>query len=175
MIYEVKKYGSSVLRVVAEPVREVNDEIREILSNMVETMFATDGVGLAAPQVGFSLRMFVCNVGIAEGDIQIKKIINPVITPLTEEVVAIEEGCLSVPGIYKKVDRIAKIKIQYQNEKGEGIEEIVEDFPAIVMQHEYDHLEATLFVDRVSPMAKRMIAKKLQVLKKETMQDEEEQ
>lgn len=174
MIYEVKKYGSPVLRVVAEPVKEVNDEIREILSNMVETMFATDGVGLAAPQVGFSLRMFICNVGIEEGEILIKKIINPVITPLTEDVVAIEEGCLSVPGIYKKVDRIAKIKIQYQNEKGEDVEEIVEDFPAIVMQHEFDHLEATLFVDRVSPMAKKMIAKKLQALKKETMRDEQE-
>lgn len=172
MIYEVKKYGSSVLRTIAEPVAEVNEEIREILSNMVETMFAADGVGLAAPQVGFSLRMFVCNVGTEEGETLIKKIINPTITALTEEIISIEEGCLSVPGIYKKVERIAKIKIEYQNEKGEQIEEVVEGFPAIVMQHEYDHLEATLFVDRVSPMAKRMIWKKLQALKKETMQDD---
>lgn len=174
MIYEVKKYGSSVLRVVAEPVKEVNDEIREILSNMVETMFASDGVGLAAPQVGFSLRMFVCNVGMEEEEEQIKKIINPVITPLTDEIIWIEEGCLSVPGIYKKVERVAKIKIQYWNENGEEVEEIVEGFPAIVMQHEYDHLEATLFVDRVSPMAKRMIAKKLQSLKKEAMENEQQ-
>lgn len=174
MTYEVKKYGSAVLRKIAEPVAEVNDEIREILENMVETMFASNGVGLAAPQVGFSLRMFVCDIGMGEGESIIKKIINPQITPLTEEIIAIEEGCLSIPGIYKKVDRIAKIKIVYQNEQGESVEEIVEGFPAIVMQHEYDHLEATLFVDRVSPMAKRMISKKLQHLKKDTMQHETE-
>lgn len=137
---------------------------------MVETMYARDGVGLAAPQVGISLRMFVCDIGTPE-ESNVKKIINPLITPLTEETISVEEGCLSIPGIYKKVERIAKLKLEYQNEQGEFVEEILEGFPAIVVQHEYDHLEATLFVDRVSPMAKRMIAKKLQALKKETMKD----
>ena len=170
MIYEIKKYGDSVLRKIAEKVEEVNDEIREILWNMVETMYARDGVGLAAPQVGISLRMFVCDIGTPE-ESNVKKIINPLITPLTEETISVEEGCLSIPGIYKKVERIAKLKLEYQNEQGEFVEEILEGFPAIVVQHEYDHLEATLFVDRVSPMAKRMIAKKLQALKKETMKD----
>ncbi|AYV95507.1 peptide deformylase [Fusobacterium necrophorum subsp. funduliforme] len=170
MIYEIKKYGDSVLRKIAEKVEEVNDEIREILRNMVETMYARDGVGLAAPQVGISLRMFVCDIGTPE-ESNVKKIINPLITPLTEETISVEEGCLSIPGIYKKVERIAKLKLEYQNEQGEFVEEILEGFPAIVVQHEYDHLEATLFVDRVSPMAKRMIAKKLQALKKETMKD----
>lgn len=170
MIYEIKKYGDSVLRKIAEKVEEVNDEIREILRNMVETMYARDGVGLAAPQVGISLRMFVCDLGTPE-ESNVKKIINPLITPLTEETISVEEGCLSIPGIYKKVERIAKLKLEYQNEQGEFVEEILEGFPAIVVQHEYDHLEATLFVDRVSPMAKRMIAKKLQALKKETMKD----
>ena len=170
MIYEIKKYGDSVLRKIAEKVEEVNDEIREILRNMVETMYAMDGVGLAAPQVGISLRMFVCDIGTPE-ESNVKKIINPLITPLTEETISVEEGCLSIPGIYKKVERIAKLKLEYQNEQGEFVEEILEGFPAIVVQHEYDHLEATLFVDRVSPMAKRMIAKKLQALKKETMKD----
>ena len=170
MIYEIKKYGDSVLRKIEEKVEEVNDEIREILRNMVETMYARDGVGLAAPQVGISLRMFVCDIGTPE-ESNVKKIINPLITPLTEETISVEEGCLSIPGIYKKVERIAKLKLEYQNEQGEFVEEILEGFPAIVVQHEYDHLEATLFVDRVSPMAKRMIAKKLQALKKETMKD----
>ena len=170
MIYEIKKYGDSVLRKIAEKVEEVNDEIREILRNMVETMYARDGVGLAAPQVGISLRMFVCDIGTPE-ESNVKKIINPLITALTEETISVEEGCLSIPGIYKKVERIAKLKLEYQNEQGEFVEEILEGFPAIVVQHEYDHLEATLFVDRVSPMAKRMIAKKLQALKKETMKD----
>ncbi|KDE71340.1 peptide deformylase [Fusobacterium necrophorum DAB] len=170
MIYEIKKYGDPVLRKITEKVEEVNDEIREILRNMVETMYARDGVGLAAPQVGISLRMFVCDIGTPE-ESNVKKVINPLITPLTEETISVEEGCLSIPGIYKKVERIAKLKLEYQNEQGEFMEEILEGFPAIVVQHEYDHLEATLFVDRVSPMAKRMIAKKLQALKKETMKD----
>lgn len=173
MIYEIKKYGSAVLRKVAEPVVEVNDEIREILDNMVETMYATDGVGLAAPQVGMSLRMFVCDIGREEEPL-VKKIINPKISSLSDEIISIEEGCLSIPGIYKKVERTAKIKIEYLNEKGEAVEEVLEGFPAIVVQHEYDHLEATLFVDKVSPMAKRMIAKKLQAMKKETIQNGEE-
>lgn len=146
MIYEIKKYGDPVLRKITEKVEEVNDEIREILRNMVETMYARDGVGLAAPQVGISLRMFVCDIGTPE-ESNVKKIINPLITPLTEETISVEEGCLSIPGIYKKVERIAKLKLEYQNEQGEFMEEILEGFPAIVVQHEYDHLEATLFVD----------------------------
>ena len=99
----------------------------------------------------------------------LRKVVNPVITPLTEEKIDWEEGCLSIPGIYKKVERVAKIRVDYLNEKGEKVTEELEGFPAIVMQHEFDHLEAVLFVDRISPMAKRMVTKKLQALKKETL------
>lgn len=165
MIYEIKKYGSEILRQVAEKVENIDDEILEILNNMLETLKHTRGVGLAAPQVGISKRIFICDNG--EGTF--KKVINPVITPLTDETISLEEGCLSVPGIYKQVHRIAKIKIEYLNEKGEHITEEVEGLLAIIMQHEYDHLNATLFIDRISPISKRMIAKKLQLLKKETL------
>lgn len=167
MIYEIRKYGDPILREVAHKVEKVDDEILEILDNMVETMYSTKGVGLAAPQVGISKRIFVCD----QGDGVIRKIINPVITPLTDTLIDCEEGCLSVPGIYKKVQRPEKIKIEYMNEKGEEITEEVEGFLAIIMQHEYDHLEAVLFVDRISPIAKRMISKKLQNLKKETLRE----
>lgn len=167
MIYEIRKYGDPILREVAHKVEKVDDEILEILDNMVETMYSTKGVGLAAPQVGISKRIFVCD----QGDGVIRKIINPVITPLTDTLIDCEEGCLSVPGIYKKVQRPEKIKIEYMNEKGEEVTEEVEGFLAIIMQHEYDHLEAVLFVDRISPIAKRMISKKLQNLKKETLRE----
>ncbi|MBM6690450.1 peptide deformylase [Fusobacterium mortiferum] len=167
MIYEIKKYGETVLREIAQEVDKIDDEILEILDNMVETMHSAKGVGLAAPQVGISKRIFVCD----QGDGVVRKVINPVITPLTEKLMDYEEGCLSVPGIYKKVQRPEKIKIEYLNEKGESVTEEVEGFLAIIMQHEYDHLNAVLFVDKVSPMAKRMISKKLQLLKKETLKE----
>lgn len=167
MIYEIKKYGEAVLKNMAEPVKleEINDEFRIFLNNMVETMYATDGIGLAAPQVGVSKRIFVCD----DGEGKVRKVINPVITELTDETQEYEEGCLSVPGIFRKVERVKKINIKYLNENGEEIDEDVEGFLPVVMQHENDHLNGVLFVERVSPMAKRMIAKKLQVLKKETM------
>lgn len=167
MIYEIKKYGETALREIAQEVDKIDDEILEILDNMVETMHLAKGVGLAAPQVGISKRMFVCD----QGDGVVRKVINPVITPLTEKLMDFEEGCLSIPGIYKKVQRPEKIKIEYLSEKGESVTEEVEGSLAIIMQHEYDHLNAVLFVDKVSPMAKRMISKKLQLLKKETLKE----
>lgn len=167
MIYEIKKYGETALREIAQEVDKIDDEILEILDNMVETMHSAKGVGLAAPQVGISKRIFVCD----QGDGVVRKVINPVITPLTEKLMDYEEGCLSIPGIYKKVQRPEKIKIEYLNEKRECVTEEVEGFLAIIMQHEYDHLNAVLFVDKVSPMAKRMISKKLQLLKKETLKE----
>ena len=167
MIYEIKKYGETALREIAQEVDKIDDEILEILDNMVETMHSAKGVGLAAPQVGISKRIFVCD----QGDGVVRKVINPVITPLTEKLMDFEEGCLSIPGIYKKVQRPEKIKIEYLSEKGESVTEEVEGSLAIIMQHEYDHLNAVLFVDKVSPMAKRMISKKLQLLKKETLKE----
>ncbi|WP_300341803.1 peptide deformylase [Fusobacterium sp.] len=167
MIYEIRKYGDPILREVAQKVEKIDDEILEILDSMVETMYETKGVGLAAPQVGISKRIFVCD----QGDGVVRKVINPVITPLTENLIECEEGCLSVPGIYKKVQRPEKIRVEYMNEKGEEVTEEVEGFLAIIMQHEFDHLEAVLFVDKISPIAKRMISKKLQSLKKETLRE----
>ena len=169
MIYELKKYGDPILREKSTEVEVIDEKIQEILDNMVETMYETKGVGLAAPQVGLNKRMFVADWS-GEGE-ALRKVINPVITPLTKELIDWEEGCLSVPGIYKKVERPKKVRIEYLNEKGEKVVEELEGFPAIVVQHEFDHLEAILFVDKISPMAKRMISKKLQALKKETLKN----
>lgn len=170
MVYKIKKYGEDVLREVATEVETIDEDILTLLDDMVETMYETKGVGLAAPQVGVSKRIFVCD----QGDGVVRKIINPVIIPLTQEIIEYEEGCLSVPGIYKKVQRINQIQINYTNEKNEKVQEIVEGFLAVIMQHEFDHLEGTLFVDKVSPVAKRMISNKLKNMKKETLKEREE-
>lgn len=170
MVYKIKKYGEDVLREVATEVETIDEDILTLLDDMVETMYETKGVGLAAPQVGVSKRIFVCD----QGDGVVRKIINPVIIPLTQETIEYEEGCLSVPGIYKKVQRINQIQINYINEKNEKVQEIVEGFLAVIMQHEFDHLNGTLFVDKVSPVAKRMITNKLKNMKKETLKEREE-
>ena len=167
MVFEIRKYGDDVLKQIAKEVElsEINDEFRKFLDDMVETMYETDGIGLAAPQVGVSKRVFVCEDGTGK----IRKLINPVIEPLTEETQEFEEGCLSVPGIYKKVERPKKVMLKYLNENGESVEEIAEDLLAVVVQHENDHLN-----EKISPMAKRLIAKKLANMKKETKRIMEE-
>ena len=172
MVYEIKRYGEEVLKQIAKEVKlnEINDEFRKFLDDMVETMYETDGVGLAAPQVGVSKRVFVCD----DGNGVVRKVINPIVVPLTEETQEFEEGCLSVPGIYKKVERPKRVLLKYLNENGEEVEEIAENFLAVVVQHENDHLDGILFVEKISPMAKRLIAKKLANIKKETKRIKEE-
>lgn len=164
MIYDIKIYGDESLRKVAEPVAEINEEILEILDNMVLTMREAKGVGLAAPQVGINKRMFVIDVG----DGKLRKVINPKFTKFSDEIVGHEEGCLSVPGVHKTVKRPSWIEISYTNENGEEIVERAEELLCRAFQHEYDHLEAILFVDKISPVAKRVISGKLKQLKKES-------
>lgn len=163
MVYDIKIYGNDCLRSVAEPVVEINSEILETLDNMVDTMRNIRGVGLAAPQVGINKRMFV--IEVEEGEV--RKVINPEILELSDVIESNDEGCLSVPGIYKPVKRSVTVKIKYQNEKGEEVIEEATDLLGRAFQHEFDHLEGVLFVDKISPVAKRMVSKKLQMLKKE--------
>lgn len=164
MIYEIKKYGEECLVKESVPVEEITDEILEILDNMVETMHDANGVGLAAPQVGINKRFFVIDIG----DGVVRKIINPEILEFSESISESDEGCLSVPGIYKKVKRAYEIKVKYMNELGEVKEETINGFLAKAFQHEFDHLTGTLFIEKISPMAKRLIAQKLKHIKRET-------
>ena len=114
MVFEIRKYGDDVLKQIAKEVEqsEIYNEFIKFLDDMFETMYETDGLGLAAPQVGVSKRVFVCE----DGRGKIRKIINPVIESLTEETQEFEEGCLSVPGIYKNVERPKKVMLKYLNE-----------------------------------------------------------
>ena len=157
---DIQIYGKAVLTNVADPVKEITPELQKTLEEMIPMLVTYHGVGLAAPQVGISERFFVMNAGD-----KVRKVVNPEILLAGSAMVEMEEGCLSVPGIHKKVRRPRRITVKYQNELGETIVEELKDFPARVFQHEYDHLDGILFVDRISPMSRRLIERQLAVLK----------
>lgn len=165
MILEIKTYGDPVLRKESEEVKEINEDILKLINDMAETMYDAPGVGLAAPQIGVNKRIFVIDT-----DGVLKKVINPVFLENSNETEDEEEGCLSVPGIYKKVKRPKKVKVKYLNEKGEEVIEEAEGLYARALQHENDHLNGVMFVDKISNISKKLTAKKLEKLKKETIE-----
>lgn len=144
MILDITKLGEDVLRQVAVPVPEVTDEIRQLAEDMFETMIDANGVGLAAPQIGKSIRMFVL---IADDDVK-RVFINPQIIKTSEEVCDYDEGCLSIPQVYETISRPAKVTVQALNEKGKPFTLEAEGFLARIIQHEYDHLDGILYIDR---------------------------
>ena len=165
MIYEIRTFGDEALRDEAQRVEKIDEEIASVVEKMVETMKFAEGVGLAAPQVGINKRILV----IDAGDGITRRVINPEFLEYSHEIVEREEGCLSIPGVYKKVKRPARVKVKYTNEKGVEVVEEADGLLARIFQHEVDHLNSILFVDKLSPVAKRMVARKLQILKKETL------
>ena len=144
MVLDVVKLGEDSLRQKSEPIPEVNDEIRQLAEDMFETMIEADGVGLACPQIGKSLRMFVL---IADDDVR-RVFINPVILKTSEELCDYEEGCLSIPQFSENISRPAKVTIQALNEKGKPFTLEADGFLARIIQHEYDHLDGILYIDR---------------------------
>lgn len=144
MILDITKLGEEILRKKADPVPEVTDEIRKLADDMFETMIAADGVGLAGPQVGKNLRMFVL---IADDDVR-RVFINPQIIKTSEEVCDYDEGCLSIPQVYETITRPAKVTVQALNEKGRPFTLEADGFLARIIQHEYDHLDGILYIDR---------------------------
>lgn len=155
-------FGHPTLKKVAEKVEKFDDELRETLNEMVNLMRKANGVGLAANQVDIPRRFFVLEY---EG--VLKKVVNPEILEFSEEKVDFEEGCLSIPGIYKKVVRPKKIKVKYFDENGIEVQEELDEMWARAFQHELDHLDGILFTERLSVMNKRLVAKKIEVLKKD--------
>ncbi len=155
-MYRIRIYGDPILRKKAKKVEIFDKNLKDILENMVETMYLGDGVGLAGPQVGLSLRIFVMDWG--EGPV---KVINPEIIEMSDEKVVDEEGCLSLPDIFENVERAKWIKVRYQDENANFVERTFEDYPARIFQHEYDHLEGILFIDRISPAKRALLKQKL--------------
>jgi peptide deformylase len=162
MIYEIQTYGKQVLRTKTEEIPVIDDEVKTLISNMFETMYAAEGIGLAAPQVGKSVRLFVIDISPLEPDEKKRVYINPKIYAFGEEKDDYEEGCLSIPTVREIVTRPTSIRIRYQDETGKHFDEEVDEFLARVIQHEYDHLEATLFVDHLSSLKRSLLKKTLQ-------------
>lgn len=169
---KVYEYPHPILKKKSVPVapEEFGEELRKMLDDMLETMYEEIGVGLAAPQVGISKRMIVIDY---ERDDEGGKpgnpmyLVNPEIVWKSEEKVCGTEGCLSVPEQRAEVERFAAIKVKYQDVDGK--EHIVEtdDFLAIVLQHEIDHLDGILYIDRISRLKRQMLVKKLEKMRKE--------
>ena len=155
-------YGHPVLRQKSVKVENIDESLREKLNEMVKLMRKANGIGLAANQVETAQRFFVLEV-----DGNVKKIINPEILEFGDEFVEYEEGCLSIPMIYKKVNRPDRIKVKYYNEKEEEITEELTGMWARAFQHEFDHIDGVLFIDKLSPMNKRLVTKKLEILKRD--------
>jgi peptide deformylase len=130
---------------------------------MVLFMRDKHGVGLASPQIGVSQRFFVMDAGG-----KVRKVINPEILSFGNSTAEMEEGCLSLPGISMRVRRSKRIAVRYQNETGETVREELKDYPARVFQHEFDHLNGILFVDRIAQIARRMVIRDLERLAKKT-------
>lgn len=159
-------YGHPVLRATAEDVSPDYPELKKLIDDMFETMYTSEGVGLAAPQIGKSIRLVVIDADpVAENfpDCAGKKmvLINPEIEVLEGDKVTRSEGCLSLPGLSEDVKRIEKIRLNWLDENFEEHEEIIEGFLARIVQHECDHLEGMVYIDHISPIRKQMIRRKL--------------
>lgn len=150
--------GDEVLNKVAEPVKNIDSSIKELSREMIETMHQADGVGLAAPQVGLSLRMFVTDVE-EDGP---RVFINPQIIKTSIKETVYEEGCLSVPGIWAEVKRPAEVTVQAYNEKGSPFTLEARGMLARCIQHEYDHLNGTLFISKVDEKKREKILSALE-------------
>lgn len=166
MILPIYLYGQAVLRKPTEEVAPDSLDIKQLVEDMLETLTAADGCGLAAPQIGKALRMFIVD-GTALGEdypdcTDFKQaFVNPEILEESEETASYSEGCLSLPGISENVVRPATIKVRYQDLDFQWHEETFTGFKARIVQHEYDHLEAHVFTDRISPIRKQFVRNKL--------------
>lgn len=166
MILPIYLYGQPVLRKETKELDKDYPKLDELIANMFETMYNAEGIGLAAPQVGLDLRLFVVDLEpLAEDDPKytgFKKVfINPQIIESKGDLVKMNEGCLSLPGLSESVERESIIRIQYLDENFVEHDEVYDDFFARCIQHEYDHIEGVLFIDHISPIRKQLIKSKL--------------
>jgi peptide deformylase len=162
---EVRLYGDPVLRKKAQAVDCFDSKLRQFVSEMVESLYAEDGVGLAAPQVGESLRIVVVDPTAGEAEAYV--LINPQIISASDEIVANDEGCLSLPGVTLSVKRPSKITVKACDVEGkEYIIENAEGLFCRALQHEIDHLDGIMIVDHVSMLQRQMISGKLKKMAK---------
>ena len=160
--------GDDILRREGDPVKVFDEELSDFVKDMFETMYHAEGVGLAAPQVGVSRRICVIDVRDDElGERGCVALINPEIVEFSRETDKASEGCLSIPGLDEFVTRPARVVVRAQDPTGVGFEVEAEGLFSRALQHELDHLDGTLFIDRVSPLKRRMLLKKWKKLREE--------
>lgn len=173
MVLPVYVYGMSVLRKKAQEIDEKYEGLNQLIEEMFETMNASDGVGLAAPQIGKSIRLFLVDASRME-DVEdepdiytFKKIfINPYIVDKKGDKWSFPEGCLSIPNIREDVSRLSKITIEYYDENWKFHKEDYDGVKARIIQHEYDHLDGRLFVDLINPLRRKLLAPRLKAISK---------
>jgi peptide deformylase len=158
---EILVVPNPVLKQVSKTVAVVDDELRALMDDMLETMYAAPGIGLAAIQVGVAKRVIVMDLAREGEDKQPRHFVNPEILWASEDTAPYEEGCLSVPEIYDEVERPAQVKIRYLNYAGETVEEDAEGLFAVCIQHEMDHLDGVLFIDHLSRLKREQAIKKV--------------
>jgi len=158
-------YGNPVLREEAEPVEQIDQATKDLVSDMIDTLKKANGLGLAAPQVGVSKRVFIVDLSAVELGASVIVFINPEILE-NSGLIEMEEGCLSFPDIYQKIVRPSDIKVRATDLDGKQFEMTVSGMTARAILHEYDHLEGKLFIDMISPMARAMLKGKLKKLAK---------
>lgn len=156
-VLQVRRYGDPILRQKAAPVAEVTTEVQRIIADMVETMYHQVGIGLAAPQVGIPIRLIL----VDDGSRGPRALINPAILERRGSIRG-EEGCLSIPGIFGEVERSEWIRVEARDAEGELIAFEARGLQARVIQHEMDHLDGVLFIDRLPPVTRDRIKKKIQ-------------
>jgi peptide deformylase len=164
MILPIVAYGDPILKKKASEIDKNYPNLKELIANMFETMYNSSGVGLAAPQIGLSIRLFIVDGAPFEED-EVKDFkrvfINPVIKDEDGEPWKFNEGCLSIPGVREDIERKEEVHIVYYDEEWKVRKEVLHGLAARIVQHEYDHIEGILFTDRISPLRKRLLKNKL--------------
>lgn len=160
MIRSILHYPDPRLRKSAEPVAEVNDEIRRLVDDMAETMYAAPGVGLAAPQIGVSKRIFIMDCAKEDERSELRVFINPEIVERSGEI-AWEEGCLSFPGAREEITRAERVKVRALDREGQAFEMVFEELRAVAVQHENDHLDGKLMIDHLSLIRRRLLHREM--------------
>ena len=169
-LLKILHYPEPLLKQKSQPVSEFNDALRQLADRMAETMYDAPGVGLAAPQVGVLKRLIVMDCSTGEEPADLILAVNPEIVSREGESLE-EEGCLSVPGFWANVQRAGKATMRYQDVEGNVQQRTAEGLLAICMQHEIDHLDGILFVDRLSPLKRSLFRKKYLKMLKELEQE----
>jgi peptide deformylase len=159
-VRDIVLLGDPILREPAEEVQHFDKELRDLVRDMFETMYHADGIGLAAPQIGLGHRVLVVDLRREDEDDEQIALVNPRVTWQSETRAKQSEGCLSIPGLEEVVERPAEVQVEAHDPDGNPVSLAAEDLLARALQHEIDHLDGVLFLDRVSPLKRRMLMKK---------------